>query len=206
VSPPGADDYSGWFRELPTDQRPEWAQKQVEDARVREAWESYAVERMRQYQAMVEARPGQKAPCIAVGIFVDAEGRRYAMVSISGKGLFTEQMRNAKHPRERFADVIADDLHAEQRLARNAAQMRDQNEARIARGKAPIWPVGVRLESVAAGYPVCRRRCLPELVHEGAKVLTGITPETGERSGVTRPSRPTLPQVPNRLRGRKPKR
>lgn len=206
MPPPGADDYSGWFREVPSEQRPEWAQKQIEDARVREAWETYAVERMRHYQEMVQARPGRKAPCIAVGIFVDGDGRRYAMISISGNGLFTEQMRDAKHPRERFADVVADDLHAEQRLVRNADQMRAQNQARIAKGKAPIWPEGVRLESVAAGYPVCRRRCLPELAREGTKVLTGIAPETDARRHATPPLRPGPPQSPSRQHGRKPKR
>lgn len=203
------DEYGGWFRDVPAEQRPDWAQKQIEDANNRQMWEDWALGRLPEWQALVEPRQGQtQPPCMGIGIFVDENRRRYGVVAISGDNTYTQQMIDAKQDGEHFAFDIDTDLHAEQRLARTAERMRERNKRAAAKGRPLPYPPGVQLESVAASFPICRRRCVPELQREGTRPLTEVQPEPAQK-----PQKPGDPQAALKYdqtqqprRGRKPKR
>lgn len=197
--------FSGWFRDVP--EPPAWASQ--EDVRNQSQWNTFALRRLPQWQTMAKPRPGRrKPPCMGIGIFVDDNQHRFAMVAISGDGTYTEEMINARVEGERFAfDFKGTDLHAEQRLARTAVEMRRLNAEAIAQGRPPPFPPGVRLESVAASFPICRRLCVPELTREGTKPLTEIEPEPPP-SPTAPPDnpRPALGYEQTQRRGRKPRR
>lgn len=205
------DEYSGWFREVPREQRPDWAQREVENVQNQEKWNAWALRRLPQWQAMAHPRPGHKqAPCMGIGIYVDDELRRYARVAISGDGSYTQEMIDALQQGEEFAlDLHGEDLHAEQRLARTAVWMREQNDRAAAAGRPLPHPPGIRLEAVAASFPICRKRCVPELRREGTQPLTKVEPEPTQPQPPQRNDpRPTQGFDPTQTqrRGRKPKR
>ncbi|WP_163507686.1 hypothetical protein [Fodinicola acaciae] len=203
------DEYGGWFRDIPRELRPEWAQRQVEDQQHRAAFERYALRRLPQLQAAVPVRPPRRTPCMAVGILVDNSGERYVMLSISGDGAMPKGVRDLRDPRELYATTISDNLDAEQRIVRTVRQMRAINEEKKKRGE-PVEMDGVRLESVAASYPICWRKCQPELRAEGTKPLTRLEPPPPDYEPPS-PSGPDLRPLgpdaqPNARRSGRPKR
>lgn len=107
--------------------------------------------------------------------------------------------------RELLADVVGEELHAEQRLVRAVEIMRAENKRCIAEGKPAPYPPGIRLESVAAAYPICRRRCMPALQREGATPLTAIqgdNPATRATPGSDRGPEPPRPSTRDNVQGR----
>jgi hypothetical protein len=191
----GDDEYGGWFRDLPAEQLPEWAREQAADARRRGAWEVWAVDRAAELQAALPEREGRRTPCAAVGVLVDLHGERYGIIAISGDGYLPKAIADRHHPEELVAEHLEEGLHAEQRLARTAAWMRAENAAQIMKGNAPVYPEGVRLESVAAGYPICWTKCQPDLAREGTKPLTRLqSPPPEARQRHNPGPKPQLPQ------------
>lgn len=139
----------------------------------------------------------RRKPCIGVGIIANQAGGRWDIITISGNGKVPDEVRAELQPGQIVIDEDGLDLHAELRIVHQVGEWNKQGR-------------GLRIESIAAAFPICWKLCQP--VMDGAGIRAASPRKRRPPDAETPPpkhGRSQLPVTPpghQKTRGRRPRR
>lgn len=172
------------YDRMPPDERPPAIQRMYEHADF-EAKERFRIRKKAAFlqSKIPKPRPRRdgtprRKPCVGVAIVADDAGDRFDLIGLSGLGEIPTELEAEIDidGNDRTAEVFDEYLHVEQRFIEHVKRL---NRARSEQGLSPL-----KIEAIAAAYPICWERCQPAMQNaniRAASPLGDVPPEVAER-------------------------